>query len=75
MSVNKVFVSRTITLALQGEASESGSTVVKNRTFNCINPDATEEAMHNTATQLGSLMKNAVGNVYFSEKSLLEEAE
>lgn len=74
-SINKVLVNRTITLALQDGTNASGTTVIKNRTFNCINPEATEEDMHNTATQLGSLMKNTVGSVYFSEKSLLEEVE
>ncbi len=74
-SVEKTLLGRTLTLSVSDGVSASGSAKLKNRSFNSINPEATDDDIYNTAKALGGLMSNAVAKVTFSDKNLLQEVE
>ena len=72
MAVTKELVSRKIIIATQVGETASGGAKLGNRTFNNINPDATDAQMHAVAAAIGGLMENGAAAIYFDDKSLLE---
>ena len=71
--VTEELVSRKLLLAVHDGVNASGTAKIKNRSFSNLNADASAEAMYVTAKALGSLMDNELANVFYDDKSLLQE--
>ena len=74
-SVEKTLLGRTLTLSINDGVTVSGNAKVRNRSFNSINPEASDTAMFNAAKALGGLMSKTVTKVTFNDKNLLQEVE
>lgn len=74
-TVKETLVNRKVQLAVNNGVSDSGNAVIVSRTYNRINPTATKEQMHATATAIGSLMENTIASIYYDDKKLLEELD
>lgn len=72
-TVNETLVSRKMQLSVNAGTDVNGNAVVRNRSYNNINPDATPANIHATAVAIASLMDNTVTSIYYDEKMLLEE--
>ena len=71
--VTESLVSRKLLLAVHDGVNASGTAKIKNRTFSNLNADASAEAMHATGKALATLTKNELANIYYDDKSLLQE--
>ena len=71
--VTEALVSRKLQLSVHDGVNASGTARIRTRSFNNINADASAEAMHSTAVALASLMSNELANVYYDDKSILQE--
>ena len=73
--IQESLVSRKVIVSVEDGQNANGSAIIKNRSFNNINADASVEAMHATAKALVSLMDKNLANVFYDDKSLLQEVE
>ena len=71
--VTEELVSRKLLLAVHDGVNASGTAKIKNCTFSNLNADASAAAMHATGKALGSLMKKELANIFYDDKSLLQE--
>ena len=71
--VTESLVSRKLLLAVHDGVNASGTAKIKTRSYSNLNADASTEAMFVTAKALGSLMDNELANVFYDDKSLLQE--
>lgn len=72
MSVNETLVGRTMQVKFNNGTDVNGNAIVTSRVYSNINPAADADAIHHTATRLGSLIDMTLTAVYYSDKMLLE---
>ena len=75
MAVSKELVSRKLIVATKVGETSTGAAKLGNRTFNNVNPDATDADMYAVAEALGSMMENGASAIYFDDKNMLESQE
>lgn len=71
MAVISEMLSRTLTLGIKNGTTATGEDKIKNYNYTHINLEATDEALHTTAVNIGSLMANDLKKVFCTEKNLL----
>ena len=71
--VTESLVSRKLLLAVRDGVNASGTAKIKTRSYSNLNADASAEAMHATGKALATLTKNELANIYYDDKSLLQE--
>lgn len=74
-SITETLVQRKVQMSVISGTNDSGNAIVVSRTYNRINPTATKEQMHATATAIGSLMEHSIANIYYDDKKMLEEID